>query len=194
MAPAEMERLKASIREFGFAEPVIARREDFLVVGGHQRIQALTEILTEDGAPDADAVTVPTILLTGVDDARAKALNLALNRISGEWDYEKLGVLLAEFEATDPSLIGLTGFTEAEAADILNVAGDDTFQPQPSSEPPPDVDDLLAQDRRRFRFFVETDEGAAAVREALATFDPTDASRSLVLMAQAILDSAKGPQ
>lgn len=187
MPAEEMARLKASIREFGFAEPVIARAEDYLVVGGHQRIQALTELLTEDNVPNPDTVTVPTILLKGVDDTRAKVLNIALNRISGQWDYEKLGALLTEFEAADPTLLGLTGFTEQEAQDILGVANDLAFQPQPDAAPPLDVDDLLAQDRRRFRFYVDTDEGAAAVRQALAVFDPSDASRALVLMAQAVL-------
>lgn len=184
-----MERLKSSIREFGFAEPVIARAEDFLVVGGHQRIQALTELLTEADTPNPDTVKVPTILLTGVSDTRAKVLNLALNRISGEWDYEKLGVLLKEFEVGE-GLMELTGFTAAEVQDILAVAGDDTFQPQTQTdtdEDPVDVDELLAQDRRRFRFYVDTDEGAAAVRRALALFDPTDASRALVLLAQSAL-------
>lgn len=92
ISAAEMSKLKKSLREFGFVQPLIARAGDMLLIGGHQRLTAYQEILAEDGTPpfEIDFARVPVVLLD-ISDAKAMALNLALNKISGEWDYEKLG-------------------------------------------------------------------------------------------------------
>src|SRR5580765_5178811 len=73
---AELDSLTKSMRAHGFVLPVLARLEDHVVIGGHQRLVAARRLGLK---------TVPTIFLD-VDTEQAKLLNLALNKISGEWD------------------------------------------------------------------------------------------------------------
>lgn len=106
-----MQRLKRGIAEFGLVDPLIARREDGLLIGGHQRLRACTEL---------GWTTVPVIYLSGVDDQRAAALNVLLNNphAQGEWDMSKLAELLSTLDAEgfDASL---TGFNDMELTELL---------------------------------------------------------------------------
>jgi ParB-like chromosome segregation protein Spo0J len=83
---AELEALTRSLDAFGFVQPVGARREDRMIIAGHQRLVA---------ARRAGRTTVPVIFLD-IDLPRARALGLALNRIAGTWDEALLARLLAE--------------------------------------------------------------------------------------------------
>src|SRR6185503_12462957 len=85
----QLEALTRSLREFGFVQPVLARREDKMVIGGHQRLVAARRLGIQQ---------IPVIFLD-VTDEQAKLLNLALNRISGEWDEQLLARLLADLNA-----------------------------------------------------------------------------------------------
>ena len=85
----ELESLTRSIREFGLIDPIIARREDKVVIGGHQRLLAARRIGLKQ---------VPVVLVD-LSEEQAKLLNLALNRISGSWDQELLARLLADLSA-----------------------------------------------------------------------------------------------
>jgi ParB/RepB/Spo0J family partition protein len=80
ISDAELDALTRSLREFGFVQPVLARHEDKIVIGGHQRLLAARRLGMK---------TVPVIFLE-VSDEQAKLLNLALNKISGEWDEQLL--------------------------------------------------------------------------------------------------------
>ena len=75
---AEYEKLKRSIKEFGYVEPVIWNKRTGNVIGGHQRLSVLKDI----GETRIDCVVVD------LDDKREKALNIALNKIQGEWDKD----------------------------------------------------------------------------------------------------------
>ena len=125
MGPAELEQLVESIRRFGFAEPLVARAEHGLLLGGHQRLRALLLLAERQGTVPAagpGAVEVPVVVVSGLSDSDAKLLNLALNKIHGEWDYEKLSGLLADLRARLPSAdIGVSGFSLAEVDDIVAV-------------------------------------------------------------------------
>ena len=82
----ELDALERSIRQFGFVAPVVARREDRTVIGGHQRLVAARRL---------GLTSVPVIWLDiGVEQARL--LGLTLNKISGTWDEALLARLLAE--------------------------------------------------------------------------------------------------
>ena len=94
----EYEKLKRSIVEFGYVEPVIWNRRTGNVVGGHQRLKVLVDM----GQTEIDCVVVD------LDLRREKALNVALNKIQGDWDEEKLASLMAEFDAADFD-VSLTG-------------------------------------------------------------------------------------
>src|SRR3989338_6360219 len=82
----EYEKLKRSINTFGYVEPLVWNSRTGNLVGGHQRFK----ILLEQGAKEVDGSVVD------LDPEKEKALNLALNKISGDWDNEKLGALLDE--------------------------------------------------------------------------------------------------
>lgn len=105
----EYEKLRRSIAEFGYVEPVIWNRQTGNVVGGHQRLKVLVDM----GQTEIDCVVVD------LDLRREKALNVALNKIQGDWDEEKLASLMAEFDATDFD-VSLTGFEAGEVDALLN--------------------------------------------------------------------------
>ena len=110
---AEYEKLKRSIEQFGYVEPVIWNRTTGRVVGGHQRLKVLIDM----GINEVDCVVVE------MDENKEKALNVALNKISGEWDKDKLALLISDLQAEDFD-VSLTGFDAAEIDDLFK----DTIQ------------------------------------------------------------------
>lgn len=109
----EYEKLKRSIEQFGYVEPVIWNRTTGRVVGGHQRLKVLIDM----GIGEVDCVVVE------MDENKEKALNVALNKISGEWDKDKLALLISDLQAEDFD-VSLTGFDAAEIDDLFK----DTIQ------------------------------------------------------------------
>lgn len=109
ISESELEALTRSIREFGLVDPIIARREDLTVVGGHQRLLAARRLGIE---------RVPVVLLS-VSAGQARLLNVALNKISGTWDDELLARLLTDLAHSDDLDLTLSGFGEDEVARLL---------------------------------------------------------------------------
>lgn len=107
MPEHEKEALKKSIKEFGLVEPLVYNKQTGHVVGGNQRLIALKEL----GFTEVEVVEVDLPL------KKEKALNLALNRINGQWDNEQLALILKEL---DENLQELTGFEKVEIEDLLN--------------------------------------------------------------------------
>lgn len=109
----QINKLRASIREFGFINPVIIDR-DYNVIAGHGRIMAAkAENITE----------VPCVFVDYLNDSQKKAYILADNRMAldADWDEELLRVEIESLQGADFDL-NLTGFDEAELMDIF---GDD---------------------------------------------------------------------
>jgi len=100
---AEYEKLKRSIEQFGYVEPVIWNKTTGRVVGGHQRLKVLIDM----GITEVECVVVE------MDESKEKALNIALNKISGDWDKDKLALLIADLQGEDFD-VSLTGFEPAE--------------------------------------------------------------------------------
>lgn len=124
----EYEKLKRSLDEFGYVEPIIWNKRTGNVVGGHQRLK----VLKADGIKEVDCVVID------FDEEKEKALNVALNKISGDWDNEKLGLLITDLQATDFD-VSLTGFDENEITDLLGTdeeAKDDDFDIDSGLEKP----------------------------------------------------------
>ena len=105
----DYEKLKRSIEEFGFVEPVVWNQATGHVVGGHQRLQVLLDM----GETEVDCVVVD------LDPQREKALNLALNRIQGDWDEEKLAALIGDLDASGFD-VSYTGFDAGEIDALMN--------------------------------------------------------------------------
>src|SRR5215207_3225393 len=97
----ELDALTRSLREFGFVQPVLARHEDKMVIGGHQRLVAARRLGWK---------TVPVIFLD-LSDEQAHLLNLALNKIGGEWDEQLLARLLADLKVIPDVDLSLSGFS-----------------------------------------------------------------------------------
>ena len=100
----ELESLTRSIREFGLIDPIIARRDDKVVIGGHQRLLAARKLGLKH---------VPVVLVD-LSEEQAHLLNLALNRISGSWDQELLARLLSDLSAVPDVDLSLSGFSDEE--------------------------------------------------------------------------------
>jgi len=84
---AEYDKLKRSIEQFGYVEPVIWNKVTSHVVGGHQRLKVLMDM----GITEVECVIIE------MGEEKEKALNIALNKISGDWDKDKLALLISDF-------------------------------------------------------------------------------------------------
>jgi ParB-like chromosome segregation protein Spo0J len=105
----EYEKLKRSMQEFGYVEPIVWNKRTGNIVGGHQRYKVLLDM----GMSEVDCVVVD------LDETKEKALNLALNKIQGDWDENKLAELMAELDASAFD-VSLTGFDAPEIDELLN--------------------------------------------------------------------------
>lgn len=103
----EYESLKRSIETFGYVDPIIVNK-DGTVIGGHQRLSVLVDL----GYTEADVAVVD------LNKRDEKALNIALNKISGEWDEAKLAAIFSELKL-DGYDATVTGFEKNEISDIL---------------------------------------------------------------------------
>lgn len=109
----DYEKLKRSMKEFGYVDPIIWNQQTGRVVGGHQRLK----ILLDEGIEEAECVVV------NLNEEKEKALNIALNKISGDWDKDKLALLMTDLQASDLD-VSLTGFDENEISDLLGTEDD----------------------------------------------------------------------
>jgi DNA modification methylase len=113
----QIEQIIASIREFGFTNPLLVDEADMLIAG-HGRLRAAKEL---------GLLEVPAITLMGLSDAQKKALRLADNKIAlnAGWDLEILRLELAEIGTLDISFdLSLTGFASGEIDVVLEAAND----------------------------------------------------------------------
>ncbi len=104
----QLRALERSIEEFGFVDPIIVRRQDLTVIGGHQRLVVARRLGLNE---------VPVIQLELSPD-QARLLNLGLNRIGGDWDEMLLARLLQHLDA-EAQDVSLSGFEDGEIAELL---------------------------------------------------------------------------
>ena len=103
----EYQKIKNSIIEFGYVAPIIINA-DKTVISGHQRIKFLKDL----GYEEIDCIVV------NFDKNKEKLLNIALNKISGEWDYQKLESIFNELDENNIDLL-ITGFDEKEINKLI---------------------------------------------------------------------------
>jgi len=104
----EYEKIKQSLLKFGYVDPIIVN-EDLTVIGGHQRLTVLKDL-------DYETAKCVIVKLSKEDE---KALNIALNKITGQWDDALLADLLLDLQESDFNL-DLTGFEPPEIDNILS--------------------------------------------------------------------------
>lgn len=110
----EYEKIKKSISEFGFADPVVVnsnsgKKDMYIIVGGHQRVTVAKALGYTD---------VPCAIVN-LDKEHEKALNVALNKITGEWNKELLADLIMELQEADFDT-AFTGFDPPEIEQLMN--------------------------------------------------------------------------
>ncbi|MFC6545935.1 ParB N-terminal domain-containing protein [Cohnella cellulosilytica] len=130
----EYEKLRHSIENFGYVEPIVWNERTGNIVGGHQRYK----VLQARGDP---AVEVSVVDL---DDQQERLLNLALNKVSGRWDEEALARLLDELQAGGAEL-DLSGFDADEIGELIAGLPTDTAVEEPVVEDDFDVGKALEQ-------------------------------------------------
>jgi len=131
----ELDALERSLRQFGFVQPVLARREDATVIGGHQRLVAARRL---------GLTSVPVTWLD-ISVEQARLLGLALNKISGSWDDALLARLLADLQATPDLDLSLSGFGEDEVKELLRSLEVRERRERPEAF---DLEEALAEARR----------------------------------------------
>lgn len=104
---AEYQKLRRSIEEFGYVEPIIWNERTGRVVGGHQRLK----VLLEQGAQEIECVVVD------LPDKDEKILNVLLNKVKGRWDIGKLADLLQQLD--EAGAMEVTGFEDWELQSLL---------------------------------------------------------------------------
>lgn len=127
---AEFEKLKRSIETFGYVELIVVNiTNNNTVISGHQRLSVLKHL----GYTEAECVVVE------MNETDEKALNIAMNKVSGEWNKELLADLIKDLQSLDYD-ISFTGFDPAEVDQLFNEIHDKQI-----TEDDFDVDKELAE-------------------------------------------------
>lgn len=121
----EYQKIKNSITEFGYVDPIIYNERTNKIVGGHQRYTVLRDL----GYETADVSVVD------MDEQNEMALNIALNKVEGEWDKNKLKEVLEELE--EDKLL-FTGFDDDEIDSIINDVNINDFFNEEEEEKQPE--------------------------------------------------------
>ena len=106
----QINKLRASLREFGFINPVIIDQE-YNIIAGHGRVMA---------AKEENITEVPCVFVDHLTPAQKKAYIIADNRMAQDagWDEELLRIEIEALQA-EAFDIGLTGFEEQDIADLF---------------------------------------------------------------------------
>ena len=123
LSPNAVDKVAASIKEFGFKQPIVVT-EDGVIIVGHTRLLAAKKL---------GLAEVPVLVATDLTPQQARAFRLTDNRTSEEtsWDFELLAIELNELQSFDFD-VSITGFDSDEIEgmalgepDIREYTGDD---------------------------------------------------------------------
>jgi len=115
----EYEKLRRSIQEFGYVDTVIWNEHTGNIVGGHQRLKVMKELGFQE----------VTVSVVDLDEQKEKALNIALNKIEGDWDKGLLKDLLQDIDTGDFDM-SLTGFDNDELEKLMTDGEEFTERPE----------------------------------------------------------------
>ncbi|MCC8157478.1 MAG: ParB N-terminal domain-containing protein [Oscillospiraceae bacterium] len=120
----EYETIKKSVSTYGLVQPIVWNERSGTVISGHQRLTVLEDM----GETEADVSVVD------LSDIQEKQLNIAMNKVTGEWDDRKLSDILTELGDEAPD----TGFTLPEI-DVLKNELESFFDDQPDEPEQPET-------------------------------------------------------
>ncbi|PXX85675.1 transcriptional regulator [Staphylococcus warneri] len=124
----EYDKIKNSIEQFGYVDPIIYNKRTNTIVGGHQRYTVLRDL----GYEEVDVSVVD------MDEQDEMALNVALNKVEGEWDKDKLKDVIEQLE--EDKLV-FTGFDDDEIDSLMNDVNIDDFFEEEEKQPEQNNDD-----------------------------------------------------
>lgn len=128
----EYQRIKSSIEQFGYVDPIIWNEQTNNIVGGHQRYTVLTDMGVEQVA----------VSVVNMNEEDEKVLNIALNKIEGDWDDERLKEVL---ETISDDKLQLTGFDEDEIEALFDDLDIDSLFTEDQDEKANDKDNEDSQ-------------------------------------------------
>lgn len=144
----EFQDLKYSIESFGYVTPIVVNGKTNTVIGGHQRLNVLKSL----GYTEVDCVVLD------LEDTDEKLLNVALNKIDGEWDYGELGEILRDMQIADADM-HLTGFSPAEIDDILgSITFNEGAEPESGEDDEAEPEDEIECRIGEFKFTMTLNE------------------------------------
>ena len=119
-SPEQVDQIAASIKEFGFNNPVLIDKKNG-IIAGHGRVMAARKLELKE---------VPTVRLEHLSETQKKAFIIADNKIAmnAEWDEELLALELKDLDDVMFDL-NLTGFDAAQINEMFNVNDYDDFEP-----------------------------------------------------------------
>ena len=127
---ANLAAIEASLKRFGFIEPIVVQREGMIVRAGNGRLAVARRLKWTH---------IPAVVVDQAD-AEAAAFALADNRTSelAEWDQANLKAVLEQLHVSDPALLEVTGF---DVDELLATTGPDTSPPLEAPEEFPEFDE-----------------------------------------------------
>ena len=128
----EYQKIKRSIKEFGYIQPIIVNKNTNIIIAGNQRYKVLKDL----GYAEVDCVEVD------VSEQEEKTLNLAMNKIDNEWDMAALKDLLQELDTGELDM-DLTGFDNWEIEQLMTQFHVDE---EPFDEYAEDIEDIEKSD------------------------------------------------
>lgn len=156
------EKIRRSLHDFGYVDPIVWNEVTGNIVGGHQRYK----VLLAEGVTEVDCVVVH---IENPQDE--KALNIALNKATGDWEPVALAELLQDLQTSGYDL-GATGFDAAEVDELFSKVHDKSVRDDDF-----DIDEAAEADP-----FVLPGDIWLLGRHRLMCGDSTDASMVAALM------------
>lgn len=163
----QFEKLRKSIKKFDLVELIVVNKRSGHIVSGHQRYYVLKYMAENEGTdpdPEIDVVEVD------LSDGREKALNVAMNKVQGEWDNDLLMDLLVSLGPEDFQLTGFDDFELSGIEEALRGPTDvkeDDFEPEVPDEPKTQPGDIYRLGDHVLMCGSSTDESdMARLREA----------------------------
>ena len=145
MSDHDVAALRRSLRYFGTVEPIVVNRRSGHIVGGHQRVKAA----------EMESIDVLPVVYVDLDEPSERQLNLALNRIHGEFDIEKLAAVLADLETAGADLDS-QGSPTTKLQDLIRGGDapadgltDPDLVPEPPDDPKTQPGDMIILGRHR---------------------------------------------
>lgn len=112
------EKLKDSIEHFGYLDPIIWNKRTGMIVSGHQRFQVMRDLAEAKGEP-FDEIDVMEV---DMNENEQDSFMVAVNKITGMWDIEKLSALFRELSDED---LKYTGYDDVEIDSLLQDDSED---------------------------------------------------------------------